>query len=315
MSHEESQLNDLLDEAKKGEAVPPPGFTASVMRRVAEADGRMSMWRRWRRRSVAASYTQQTQRNNSIGGDIVIKKVLISTVAIAVALLGVAYFTGYPPILNDATQGSIGTAQRYSGKQMSDKDVVLGDAAAQEFLQSDTFNRLMKNPEAVALLRRAISDTEARTAMASADMRQMLENAEIRALLIRPEFAGVLARPAFMEALRLDIFADALQTEGFAAALLSPQVQAALLQRDAKAALNSNEVIRHLSAEARVLFANEALRNRLAAADLAAALTSAEIRPVLLNAELISQMTRRDIRVLFNAELVAAARRVEARTS
>src|SRR5262245_14851722 len=105
MSHDESQLTGLLDEAKKGEAAPPPGFTATVMRQAAEADQRMSMGRRWRRRAAAGS---REQHNGMAGGGIVIKKVLVATAVLAVGLLGVAYFTGYPPIPNDAAQGSIG---------------------------------------------------------------------------------------------------------------------------------------------------------------------------------------------------------------
>src|SRR5207248_8869556 len=47
---------------------------------------------------------------------------------------------------------TIGAEQKYQAPQIGDSDVVLGDAAAQEFLQSEAFDRLLKDPEARSLL-------------------------------------------------------------------------------------------------------------------------------------------------------------------
>ena len=96
-----------------------------------------------------------------------IKKVLIGTVAAAAIILGIAYWTGYPPVPGEGTEATVGAAQRYQAKQMSDKDVVLGDAAAQKFLQSEGFDRLMKNEKARAFLKKASKDPELKKALLS----------------------------------------------------------------------------------------------------------------------------------------------------
>ena len=52
----------------------------------------------------------------------------------------------------DDAQGTIGAAKRYNAGQLGDQDVQVGDTSAQEFLQSDTFAALVKDPDAVKLL-------------------------------------------------------------------------------------------------------------------------------------------------------------------
>ncbi len=58
---------------------------------------------------------------------------------------------GFPPV-GRGTEGTIGAAKKYQAQQLADKDVVLGDAAVQEFFQSDTFDRLIKDPNARNLI-------------------------------------------------------------------------------------------------------------------------------------------------------------------
>ena len=67
--------------------------------------------------------------------------------AAATITFAVFAMKGFPPA-GYGTEGTIGAAKKYQAQQLADKDVVLGDAAVQEFLQSDTFDRLMKDPNA-----------------------------------------------------------------------------------------------------------------------------------------------------------------------
>src|SRR6187455_2616531 len=152
---EDAGLDREFERAREIETALPPGFTASVMRRVRTAAESFSLLTRWSRRSAALRYGYTPA---STGGDTVIKKVLIGTVAAAAIILGIAYWTGYPPVPGEGTEATVGAAQRYQAKQMSDKDVVLGDASAQKFLQSEGFDRLMKNEKARAFLKKASKD-------------------------------------------------------------------------------------------------------------------------------------------------------------
>ena len=90
---------------------------------------------------------------------------LIGTVALAAIILGIACWTGYPPV-RAGHRATVGAAQRYQAKQMSDKDVVLGDVAAQQFLRGDGFDRLMKNEKA-RLPQEGVEDPELKSALTS----------------------------------------------------------------------------------------------------------------------------------------------------
>ena len=53
---------------------------------------------------------------------------------------------GYPP-MGPGTEGTVGGAQRYQAAPAGDKSAALGSMTVQAFLQTDTFDRLMKNPD------------------------------------------------------------------------------------------------------------------------------------------------------------------------
>ena len=81
------------------------------------------------------------------GGKVMGRKIMYGLAAAAAVVLVMFATTGFPPI-GRGTEGTIDGARRYQAAQLSDKDVVLGDQAAQEFLQSDVFDRLMKDDTA-----------------------------------------------------------------------------------------------------------------------------------------------------------------------
>ena len=78
-------------------------------------------------------------------------KVLWGLAAAAAIVLAVLAYTGFPPDTG-GSEGAIGAAKRYQAGQIAASDVKLGDQAAQEFLQSDLFDRLRKDETVVAAL-------------------------------------------------------------------------------------------------------------------------------------------------------------------
>lgn len=126
-------VSQLLDEL--GPADPPAGFTAGVMSRI------VSERQVIRKRNI--SFTQE--------GNAMTRKAMWGLAAAATITLAVLSYTGFPTV-GRGTEGTIGAAKKFDAQQLTDKDVVLGDAAAQEFLQSAEFDRLVKDPEARSLL-------------------------------------------------------------------------------------------------------------------------------------------------------------------
>ena len=91
MGHDQREnagLEREIERAREMDTELPPGFTASVMRRVRAAATGFSLLTRWSRRSAAFRFGYTPA---STGGDTVIKKVLIGTVAAAPIILGIAY--------------------------------------------------------------------------------------------------------------------------------------------------------------------------------------------------------------------------------
>lgn len=80
-----------------------------------------------------------------------IKKAMWGLAAAAAALLAVFTVIGFPSA-NRGTEATIGAAQKYQAPQLAAGDVKVGDASAQEFLQSETFDRLLKDPQARSIL-------------------------------------------------------------------------------------------------------------------------------------------------------------------
>ena len=296
-----SPLDAELERAKAADADVPPDFTRSVMHRVRVSAAGLSMVTRWRRRFTAFRYSAQVLP----GGNTVMKKVLIGTVAAAAIVLGVAYWTGYPPILNEGTEATVGGAQRYQGKQMSDKDVVLGDASAQAFLQSEAFDRLTKDPEARAALTKIAKDPA---------IQQALLNPELKALLKRDLVAEVVADASLLRLVRHPELLSAMQDAEFAAAISDPAFLAAIRQPDARHALSARDLEASLKAKnVAALFADlkpqyAALMRHLSP-ELAASLREAELVSALSNAEMAAAIRNVEVRRTFtNADLVAALR-------
>ena len=163
----------LLDEL--GPAEPPADFTAGVMAGLADT------------RSSANGRVVPFQGK----GITMIRKVMWGLAAVATITLGVFLLKGFPPV-GGGTEGTIGAAKKYQAQQLADKDVVLGDAAVQEFLQSDTFDRLIKDPNA----RNLIADARMHAELQDSGFRSAIANAEIRTALANADFRNALAAPS-----------------------------------------------------------------------------------------------------------------------
>jgi hypothetical protein len=185
----EQDVSRLFDDL--GQIDPPAGLARDIMRSI--------------------SSTQEASGSRELrvteGGRVMGRKVMYALAAAAAVVLAVFATTGYPP-MGRGTEGTIDGARRYQAQQMADKDVVLGDPAAQTFMQSDVFDRLMKDDAARKALangnlRDALMDvslagalgrTELASALADSGLNRMFTDAELAAALSAPSLAGALAK-------------------------------------------------------------------------------------------------------------------------
>src|SRR2546427_2764408 len=114
------------------------------------------------------------------GGIAMTRKGMWGLAAAAAILLVVFAVRGFPPV-GRGTEGTVGAAKKYQAPQIAAKDVKLGDAEAQEFLQSEAFDRLLKDPQARSFLSNPSVQAQLKNglfleAAKRADVRQTLSN-------------------------------------------------------------------------------------------------------------------------------------------
>jgi hypothetical protein len=243
------ELDRLLDAL--GPAEPPADFLEGVMRQVKATT------------PAAPSLTAMPEHrdNHAHGGTGMGKKVMWGLAAAAALALIVMKFTGFPPT-GDGTEGTVGAAKRYQAPQMTARDVAVAPDEAQAFLQSDTFDRLIKDEDTRQMLAnpsfrgalasaefrsalaspemmRALSNPELRQALANPQMRQALANPEMRQALASAELRQALASPEMTQALASPAFARALADPALAQAMASPRMAAALASPALRQALNN----------------------------------------------------------------------------
>jgi hypothetical protein len=216
----DERLGLLLDEL--GPADPPSGFAREVMSRIDGEGHRVTGG------IIPFSRGGIAMTKNAMWG-------LAATAAAALIVFGVR---GFPPV-GRGTEGTIGAAKRYQAQQLSDKDVVLADTSAQQFLQSDTFERLLKDPASMKLL----SDQKFVQQLKDPALAAALSNPELAAAL-RPygptgctNGCGMLQNPEFLKALQDPAVAAALQKPDIKAAFNDPALAAALRNPEMSAAL------------------------------------------------------------------------------
>lgn len=228
------QLAGLVDTLEPAE--PPPDFADQVMDAVAGAQIQPVAWRQSVRAKldqllgrVPSHVKQEADRvavvrwkaGSAGGGGIVAKKALWVVAGLAVVIiLGVMYFNGGRPV-DQGAQGTIGAADRYRGAQPTSVAVTEGNA--QKFLQSDLFDRIVKDKNVRGLL----EDTQACEVLGSKELIAVMRGTA-RAALEDANVHAALGKPAILAA---------LQEEQIFAALADPDTMAALQQREIVAAL------------------------------------------------------------------------------
>jgi hypothetical protein len=315
---------------------PPAGLAESVMKRVAAVEAGFSAWRRWRRSAKARRLTNflpgqrvgsdQTKREASSGwtdgqleargGVIVRAKILWGVTGVAAAAIVSIFVFGYPPIRNSGTEGSIGQAQRYQGATLSAKDISVPDTDVQQFIQSDTFDRLLKDREAREALLAMFRSQELAMVLAKPQVRYLAGDRASLEALTRPTiqalFANAVVRdlfaasnvaallPSLLPHLEDAVFVDALTRPGVAEALGRPTIQLAMTQgnlaamREEQALMSfvSNPAVANMLKEpnARLALSNPSLVQLLAMTAMQNALADQVAMKVLMSPNLAAVM-------------------------
>jgi hypothetical protein len=259
-----------LDEL--GDAEPPASLRDAVMRAVRQTPG-----------------ARGPASRPHIGGSVMARKVLWSLAAAAGIVLAIYTVIGYPA-LERGYEATIGAAKRNVSPQIAAPDVVLGDTSAQQFVQSETFAALVNDPATLKLL----SDTGLRRMLADDALSAALRRtnvAELRKLADADLRSRLFDDANLRKALADENFVAAISDADFAAALQSEQFAAALRKKKLEAGLDSAEARKKLAAfascaECNAALFNDALRGRLADADLRRNLADPAARAMLLNADL-----------------------------
>ena len=265
-----------LQEAKAHEPEPPAWFVATVMRRVEAWQGTRSAWTRWRRAARAANFSP-APRVGMAGvsiqaGGMVMKKMVWTVAALGALAIAAYVWLGYPPV-GQGTDATIGAAQRYQA-QPAPTAAPVADTSVQAFMQTDTFDRIMKNADTRHLLEKAAADP---------GLRGSLSNQQVMAAFGQREFVEALARQEFRKAV-----SDAAMLRSIAEAALQRNVAEAAMARG----INDANLVRLLNepalAEAlRTSSMQEAMRN----ADFVKAMASREMQSALTDAAVLRALT------------------------
>ena len=267
-------VSQLLDEL--GPADPPVGFTRNVMARVV---------------SEGHTITTRTKPLHQ-EGNAMTRKAMWGLAAAATITLAVLSIKGFPTV-GHGTEGTIGAAKKFDGQQLANKDVVLGDVAAQAFLQSAEFDRLVKDPNARSLLSATalqpyLKDAQFLTAIQDANVRDVMTNSivasifasnEARAELeaeLNANVAGAEARnvsaAAVLNAATLAQIAQVLSNSATAGALKNDSVREMLTDPGVRDLMSQSGIAAAMQGQA---FAAAVAQSGFSAAAMSGQLSSA----------------------------------------
>lgn len=154
-----------LSLAKVHRPDPPSDLTRAVMARVTEVEAGFSPWRRWRRTQHAKRMSMGERRVFAT------RQLMWGLAGVSAAAIVILIFIGNPTV-GRGTEGTIGVAT-----------YAVSDAAVQQFLQSETFQKLKNDPSAREALQ------------------TILANPTLAEALANPALAGALSDPALRKAL------------------------------------------------------------------------------------------------------------------
>ena len=297
IDHEsDRRLSEMLDEL--GPADPPADFTRNVIGRI--------------RNNHVTIHRSHSLSNRK--GTAMTRKAMWGLAAAAAILLAIFVVRGFPPA-GEGTESTIGAAQRYQAPQIADSDVVLGDAAVQEFIQSDTFERAINDPDVRALLAdarigAALQDQELVNALRQGDNRAALMNADLHRL-----FSNEVARRALQSREFMSVFAA--EAKKAMAALEAADARGAVM-RTARANLADTQAARWKASEAALQAAvataatkkmadDASLMALLRDSSAAAALADARVVRALENNAIQKVLANDALRTRFAEQNVAAA--------
>lgn len=237
-SAELAELARLLDGL--GPAEPPVNFSARVMQAVADAHVHAKTNRTLEASGQRLTFSERLSQLID-GGFGMGKKVMWGMVATAFVALVVMKVVGYPPI--DGAEGTVGAAKRYQAEQLKPTDVQVDDSA-QAFLQTDTFDHLMKDADAREILsspsfRVALANADFSRALASPDLVKQLSSPDLVKALASPDLMKSLSSPDLLKSLSSPSLVHALSNADFVKALASPDLMKALASPDFAKALSS----------------------------------------------------------------------------
>ena len=163
-----NNLNELL--ASLGPADAPRHLVSHVLARISHpaAPQPVSIFNR---------------RSTPKRGETVNKRMIFGLAAAAAVVLAVITYTSYPPA-TEGTEATIGAAQRAQTPQIASKDVGLADTSAQDLLQSDTWDAIMRDED----LRASLQSAEVREMLQDVDLRKGLEDSGVREGLRQADF-------------------------------------------------------------------------------------------------------------------------------
>jgi hypothetical protein len=236
MAHDEEHLPGVDVEVDRrvaealhdlGEVKPPPELVAQVLSRTSHLKRSGP--------SVGFSRRQPATRAR------LAKKVLVGVAAVAAVVLAVVWSLGFPSTSH--TEGAIGTAHRYQAGQIRRSDVTVSDPELNAFLQTDAFDRLAHDKQAVAALQ-----NPAIQQLLAAGGAQAIASAAVGRALTDRAILQALAVPAVQQALSSPAFMQMLNSEGSAAALASTRLEQAVGDRSLYQALNTETFVTALAA-------------------------------------------------------------------
>ena len=189
--------------AAAGQVEVPTGMAARVMRQVRAMRRPRPAWRRALDQLLGPAGVIGTEPTTQDGGRLrtlvreggVMSKRTVVLAAIglaAVAAIGYFAIHGYPPV-GGGTEATVGAAKRYQAEQVKPSDVILEDAERQAFLQSETFDHIVRDPD----LRKAVTNAAFQRLVADPATYKLMADPATYKLVADPAFGRLVADPAF----------------------------------------------------------------------------------------------------------------------
>lgn len=285
-------LSEALEEARDDQ--PPVRVAGEVMQRIARLPVRQPM----------ARIVQWMPRSDSRGGRVMAKKVMFGVAAAAAIVLISVAITGFPKVNSTGTMGAVSAAKRAQAPQINASDVQTDDPAVQQFLQSDEFDHLIKDPNTRKMLadpsmRTMLSDANMQAALKDSAFQSAIADANIQAALASDAMKAAMADSAFCAAFAKADFRAALAKGDLKAALASSAFESAMSQANLKAAFAQDNI--------RVALASPALQAAFADANFRAAMSQAGFRMMLADANMQAALSSSAFKAALQSSAFAAA--------